>query len=129
MLRWLALAATSVMVFPPLAGASSAPGNLADCRFGKGNPIPESSTWFDQFKCYQTSGRHLNVVGSGAFEAGNLSGGVCVLGVAHDRVQVGACGSFGGDGTLIIPFSALAYVGDDARAENVNIFVQALFHR
>ncbi len=129
MLRYLALVAASALGLPSPSGAPAAPDDASDCRFSKANPIAESSTWFDQFKCYQSGGRHLNVVGSGAFEAGNLSGGVCVLGVAHDRVQVGACGSFGGDATLIIPFTALAYVGDDARGENVNIFLQALFHR
>ncbi len=115
----------------PLLAASPAvpPGESSPCTFGRGAPIPESSAWFDQFKCYQASGRHVSVVGSGSFEAGTVSGGVCIAGVAHDRVQVAACGSFAGDGAMILPYSAIGYLIDDPRSEVVNIYLSALFHR
>ena len=130
MIRISIVAATLALLGAGSAAAPAAGGPpVAECRFTRGNPIPEQSSWFDQFKCYQTSGRHVSVVGSGNFEAGTVSGGVCLISVARDRVQVGACGSFGGEGTLVIPYSALAYVGDDDRTEFVTIYVQALFHR
>ena len=115
----------------PLLAASAkvAPRDLSPCTFGRGTPIPESSAWFDQFKCYQGSGRHISIVGSGGFEAGTVSGGVCIAGVAHDRVQVAACGSFAGDGAMILPYSSIGYLIDDPRSEVVNIYLSALFHR
>ncbi len=100
----------------------------APCTYGRGNPIAGASSWADQFKCYQSSGRHVSVVGQRAFEDGNVSGGVCVVGVAPDRVQLAACGSFGGDSALVLPYQAIAYVVDDPRSGPVSIYVAALFH-
>jgi len=99
------------------------------CTFGRANPIPAASTLADQFKCYQTSRRHVTLVGSRTFEEGRVSGGICVLGVAPDRVQLAACGSFAGDSALTLPYPAIAYVVDDPRAGAVGIYLTALFHR
>ena len=108
---------------PPAFGAP------APCQFGKENPIQAQSTWYDQFACYQSSGRHVSVPGSGAFEAGTVSGGLCLIGVAHDRIQIAPCGSFSGTSALTIAYSAIAYVIDDPSSEPANIYVSALFHR
>lgn len=112
------------LVLPVVAPGAPA----ADCKFSRGNPIGETSSWYDQFKCYQGAGRHVSVVGS-PFDAGSVSGGVCVASVARDRVQLAPCGSFAGDGAMILPYSAIAYVVDDGRSDVVNIYVTALFHR
>ncbi|MDZ4864703.1 MAG: hypothetical protein SGJ01_14830 [Gemmatimonadota bacterium] len=118
------------IALPLLAASPADPaGGSAPCSFGRGSPIPESSAWLDQFKCYQASGRHVSVVGSGSFDAGTVSGGICIAGVAHDRAQVAACGSFAGDGAMILPYSAIGYVIDDSRSEVVNIYLSPLFHR
>ncbi len=112
-----------------LALPAQAPGLPAgDCKFSRGNPIGETSTWYDQFKCYHAAGRHVSVVGS-AFDSGTVSGGVCVASVTRDRVQLAPCGAFAGDGAMILPYTAIAYVVDDGRNEVVNIYVAALFHR
>ncbi len=104
---------------------ASAP--TAPCAFGRGNPIQASSTWADQFKCYQSSGRQVSIVGNGTFEAGTVSGGVCVTGVAVDRFQVAACGSFAGDSAMTLSYSAIAYVVDDPRNQAASIYLAALF--
>lgn len=95
---------------------------------GRGSPIPESSSWFEQFKCYQGSGRHVSVVGSGGFEAGTVSGGICISSVTHDRVQAVACGSFAGEGAMIVPYTSIGYVIDDPQREAVDIYPSALLH-
>ena len=118
------------VALPLLAGtAASRAGGSSPCSFGRGAPIPETSTLFEQFKCYQGSGRHVSVVGSGSFEAGTVSGGVCITSVTHDRVQIAACGSFAGDGAMILPYTSIAYLIDDPRNEFVNIYLSALFHQ
>ena len=37
------------LVLPVVAPGAPA----ADCKFSRGNPIGETSSWYDQFKCYQ----------------------------------------------------------------------------
>jgi hypothetical protein len=101
----------------------------APCAFGRGNPIPGASAWVDQFKCYQASGRRVSIVGSGTFEAGTVSGGVCITGVAPDRFQVAPCGSFAGDSAMIAPYTAIAYVVDDPRNEAASIYLASFFRR
>ncbi len=126
----LLVAALSTLAAPPPAARDTRAGVPADpCRFGRGSPVPESSSWYDQFKCYQSSGRHVSIVGSGTYESGTVSGGICIIGVTRDRVQFAPCGSFSGEWALVLPYDAIAYVVDDARAENVNIYVAALFRR
>ena len=61
--------------------------------------------------------------------APRTSGGVCITSVTHDRVQVAACGSFAGDGAMILPYTSIAYLIDDPRNEFVNIYLSALFHQ
>ncbi len=68
-------------------------------------------------------------MGSGSLEADTVSGGVCVAGVARNRVQVAACGSFACDSAMILPYSAIGYLIDDPRSAVVNIYLSALFHR
>ena len=97
------------------------------CTFSRGTPIQPTSTWADQFRCYQSAGRHVSIVGNGTFEAGTVSGGVCVIGVASDRVQVAACGSFAGDSAMVLPYSAMAYVIDDPRSDAAGVYLAALF--
>lgn len=58
-----------------------------------------------------------------------MSGGVCIGGLARDPVHVGACGSFAGDGAMILPYSSIGYLIDDPRSEVVNIDLSALFHQ
>jgi hypothetical protein len=103
--------------------------NASPCTFSRSNPIAAGSGWADQFKCYQASGRHVTIVGSRAFEAGTVSGGVCVVGVGADRVQVAACGSFAGDSSMVVSYPAIAYVVDDPRSESASVYVEALFRR
>jgi hypothetical protein len=113
----------------PLLGLhphSVTPG-MSPCTFSRGTSIPASSSLVDQFKCYRSSGRHISIVGSGAFEAGTVSGGVCLVGVAPDRIQVAPCGPFSGDGAMTLPYTAIAYVVDDPKSDPVNIYVAALF--
>jgi hypothetical protein len=119
-----ALAAPLVALHPRPVAEGTSP-----CAFARGNPIPASSGWVDQFKCYQSTGRHVTIVGSGSFEEGTVSGGVCITGVATDRIQVAPCGSFSGDGAMTLAYTAIAYVIDDPKATPVNIYVAALFHR
>jgi hypothetical protein len=83
----------------------------------------------DQFKSYQSSGRRVSIVGSGAFEAGTVSGVVCLLGVATDRIQVAPCGSFSGDGAMTLAYTAIAYTVDDPKTEAVSIYVAGLLRR
>lgn len=126
----LALSAIALLWLAPTPRLAARAADVAGpCQFGRGAPIPDASSWYEQFKCYQSSGRHVTIPGSGAFEAGAVSGGLCLIAVTHDRVQIAACGSFGGDGALILPYSAIAYVVDDPRADPVNIYVAALFRR
>lgn len=100
----------------------------AACSYGRGQPLPEQASWAEQFRCYKSSGRHVSVPGS-AFDAGTVSGGVCVLSVTPDRVQLAPCGSFSGDAAMILPYDALAYVVDDPRSDDVKLYVTALFKR
>jgi hypothetical protein len=99
------------------------------CQFGRGAAIADPSTWYEQFKCYQSSGRHVSIPGSGNFEAGTVSGGLCLQAVTRDRVQIAACGSFNGDAAMTLPYTAIAYVIDDPRTDFVNVYVSALFRR
>ena len=125
----LALSAIALLWLAPTPRATAPSAHAAGpCQFGRGAPIPDASSWYEQFKCYQSSGRHVTIPGSGAFEGGTVSGGLCLVAVTHDRVQIAACGSFSGDGALTLPYSAIAYLVDDPRADPVNIFVTALFH-
>jgi hypothetical protein len=119
--------AAATLLYPHSATLSRLPE--APCTFGRGNPIAATSGFADQFRCYQGSGRHVSLVGNGTFEEGVVSGGVCVVGVAPDRVQLAPCGSFSGDGALTLPYPAIAYLVDDPRGEAVNIYLAALFHR
>lgn len=119
----LTLGASSGAHPRPTAALAGSP-----CNFGRGKPLPDQSTWADQFRCYQTSGRRVSVPGS-AFDAGTVSGGVCILSVTADRLQIAACGSFAGDAAMILPYSTIAYVVDDPRTEHVALYVSALFRR
>ena len=129
-MRRIVLALLAAGIATPLLGARPTPrGELASpCTFGRGNPIPENSGWQSQFKCYQSSGRHVTVVGSGSFEAGTVSGGLCVISATPDRAQIAACGSFGGDAAMIVPYTSIGYLIDDPRSEVVNVYLTALFH-
>ena len=117
---------------PPRLGATTGGDRnsaLSSCTVGRGAPIPESSTDLDQRKCGQASGRHVGVLGIDGFKADTVSGGVCIGGPAHDRVHVGACGSFAGDSAMTPPYSSIGYLIDDPRSEVVNIYLSALFHQ
>jgi hypothetical protein len=99
------------------------------CAYSRGNPIPAGSSWADQFRCYQSSGRHVTIVGGGAFDAGTVSGGICVVGVANDRVQVAPCSSLSGEAAMTLGYPAIAYVIDDPKADAVSIYLAALLRR
>lgn len=58
-----------------------------------------------------------------------MPGGVCIGGLARDRVQVGAGGSSAGDGAMTLPYSSIGYLIDDPRSEVINIDLSALFHQ
>lgn len=90
------------------------------CSFSRENPIPENSTWADQFRCYQSSGRRVTFEAS-VLPSQTLSGGSCVRGVGVDRVQIGACGGFNGDASITISFSAIASVIDNPDRPDVVI--------
>lgn len=122
----LTLAAALTVTVGALRPYGTAP-ETSPCAYSRGNPIPAGSSWADQFKCYQSTGRHVTIVGSGAFDAGTVSGGICVVGVANDRVQVAPCGPLSGDAAATLGYTAIAYVVDDPKGDAVNIYVTALF--
>lgn len=94
------------------------------CSFGKDDPLPATSTFADQFRCYQQSGRHVILDDAPAPETqGMLSRPepTCVRAVAEDRVQLGLCTGVLNSATMIIPFATIRYLIDDPRAEAVRI--------
>ena len=123
----LILPIPAILLLGAALGASPRAGS-APCRFDRGNPIADQSGWYDQFKCYQTGGRHVSVLGSRSFDANTVGDGLCVIGVGRDRMQIARCGGFGDDGTIVIAFSAISYVTDDPHAEWAGIAVLGLTH-
>jgi hypothetical protein len=128
-MRALAIILLAAALAVPLLALHPLPDNpgTSPCTFSRGNPIAATSGWVDQFKCYQSTGRHVSIVGSGVFEAGTVSGGVCIAGVATDRLQVAPCGPFAGDAAMTLAYTAIAYIIDDPKSDPVNIYVAALF--
>lgn len=113
----LALLTTAVLLFAPPPATP-----VLDCTYGASTPIPQTSTWSEQFRCYQNGGRRVSVAGT-QFAEGAVSGGFCIKGVANDRLQVAKCNSFGQDVAVTIPFTNIAYLTDNPDQEYVVIYL------
>ena len=120
----LAFAAiTLAAVAAPHPSSSTSPALPVACNFGRGQAISDASNWPDQFRCYRDDTRKVSVPGT-AFEGSATSGGACVIGVGHDRVQIGACNAAASDVGLTVPYSSIIYVIDDPRREWADIIVR-----
>jgi hypothetical protein len=98
------------------------PSPMRDCAYGATTPISQGSTFADQLRCYQTSGRRISVAGT-SYTEGVVSNGYCVKGVGTDRVQVGRCTSAGSDPAITIPFTNIAYLTDNPDQEYVVLYL------
>jgi len=110
---------TFSLFFATPAAPVMTPVTSSVCEFGRDRPIPDGSTFADQFRCYKAAQRKVSIPGTSLADGG-LNGAGCIVGVALDRVQIATCTGFTDKG-VTIPFASIQLLVDESNKDFVTI--------